>query len=230
MNFLSHYYFDRHENNSERILGALLPDLLKNTDKSWIIRAERKDPGLFRTQEGVFNLMQGWLRHIHIDKIFHSSNFFMEHTAALRQIIKPILVNSEVRPSFLAHISLELMLDSVLLQNEDINIHTFYLQIKTVNKDNLASFLHLAGVTDLPRFDRFLEGFIRSGYLATYVETEKIIYALGRICERIWPIPFSDKQKEELRLALLPYLEYIKLHYKSIFDEIENKINPYTEF
>ena len=40
MNFLSHYYFDRTETNCYHILGTVLPDLLKNADKTIVLHPE----------------------------------------------------------------------------------------------------------------------------------------------------------------------------------------------
>ena len=41
MNFLSHYYFDQYSADSYHILGTVLPDLLKNADKTIIIHPEK---------------------------------------------------------------------------------------------------------------------------------------------------------------------------------------------
>ena len=45
MNFLSHYYFDRDVTNCYHILGIVLPDLLKNADKTIVLGAHLGLPG-----------------------------------------------------------------------------------------------------------------------------------------------------------------------------------------
>jgi hypothetical protein len=42
MNFLSHFYFDRHCDDPHLVLGAVLPDLVKNARKDWNLQPERK--------------------------------------------------------------------------------------------------------------------------------------------------------------------------------------------
>jgi hypothetical protein len=41
MNFLSHFYFDRHSEDPHLVLGAVLPDLVKNARKDWNLHPER---------------------------------------------------------------------------------------------------------------------------------------------------------------------------------------------
>lgn len=49
MNFLSHYYFERYTGHSERVLGGLLPDLLKNVDKGYNFQPQRYESLFFLT-------------------------------------------------------------------------------------------------------------------------------------------------------------------------------------
>lgn len=228
MNFLSHYYFDRNESEPERVLGAILPDLLKNADKTWVIKPEKEFPPSVQLPGKLDYFMQGWRRHIYIDKLFHSSAFFLTNTAELREIIKPVLHGSPVRPSFLAHIALELMLDSLLLTNGNIDADEFYRHLKSVDEESLDLFLTNIHVPAPLKYYRFMDDFIGSRYLATYGDTGKVVYALGQICRRIWDDPFTEQQKEELRLALLPFLARLGAYYHTIFDEIEAKLSPYT--
>ena len=108
MNFLSHFYFDRNNRDPNFVMGSILPDLVKNTRKDWNFHPQ-KDANLYSSPE-LASLLKGWKRHLEIDKHFHSSAFFSAHTLAIRTAIGPVLENSPIRPSFIAHIALELML------------------------------------------------------------------------------------------------------------------------
>ncbi len=227
MNFLSHYYFDRGSDNAERVMGMVLPDLMKNARKEWNIRPEKREEE-FTGDEKTASLMEGWKRHLAVDKYFHTSDFFCHHTAQLKEIIKPLLSGSEVRPSFLAHVSLELMLDNILLTEGVVDPLNLYRLLAAADTEVLAAFLVKNGITDTSPFFNFLDDFITSEYLATYDQKGKIIYALTRICMRLWADPFTVEQKDQLALHLLPYISTIKEDYQTIFDEIEIKLIPYT--
>ena len=125
MNFLSHYYFERQNQDSNMVLGTVLPDLVKNAHKDWNLYPQ-KNEALFIEDNQQNSLLRGWKRHLEVDLIFHSSDFFIAEMAKLKQLLLPILNDSPVRPSFLAHIGVELVLDHLLVVNGKININSFY--------------------------------------------------------------------------------------------------------
>lgn len=229
MNFLSHFYFDRFEDNPYRIMGMVLPDLIKNANKSWNPRPEKKEY-LFQHDRLQVNIMEGWKRHLQVDRYFHSSVFFYHHTHILRLKIVPYLESSAVRPSFVAHIALELMLDNLLLTELNMDSSQFYHYLKLTDKKVLADFLLLNEITDSAKFFLFLDEFIKSKYLESYRNPRDIMYAIGKICLRVWPEPFNEEQKLQLTLILISYLEELRGDFLTIFEQIEAELAPYKEF
>ncbi|KAA8481893.1 hypothetical protein BDE36_4027 [Arcticibacter tournemirensis] len=227
MNFLSHFYFDRYSDNPERIIGMVLPDLVKNARKDWCIRPE-KHQYLFTADKKLNCILEGWKRHLEVDRYFHSSDFFHFHTQKIKALIGPFLINAEVRPSFVAHIALELMLDSLLLKERVVGTNQFYKYLSEADVPSTKIFLELNGISDTTQFFTFLDEFISSAYLNQYNDSGHIIYAIGRICMRLWTGPFSDTQKLQLTAVLLPYMEKLEKEYMEIFDQIERRLNPYT--
>ena len=224
MNFLSHFYFDRDASNPELVLGCVLPDLVKNANKAWNIHPEKK-VHLFDGSDKLQSILTGWQRHLDIDRYFHNSDFFIKHTQAIRNLVAPILEDSEVRPSFLAHISLELMLDSLLLTLEEINAFHFYDQLARVERSTVKHFLELNMVTDTARFFRFFDQFMEVNYLHSYSESENLIYALNRICMRIWEDPLNNEQKLKLNVVLLDYQKELESSYMDIFFDLNRRVN-----
>lgn len=223
MNFLSHFYFDRHTSDPEQVLGGVMPDLVKNANKTWTIHPEKK-PHLFKESEKMQSILTGWQKHLDIDRYFHNCDFFMEHTQEIRKMIVPILQDSEIRPSFLAHISLELMLDSLLVKLQEINAFDFYDQLANVERDSVKNFLELNQVTDTDKFFRFFDMFLEVNYLHSYNEADNLIYALNRICMRLWPQPMNKYQKFQLNTVLMDYQSNLEGSYKTIFMELDNHL------
>ena len=222
MNFLSHFYFDRYTSDPELVIGMVLPDLLRNAKKEWNIRPERYEDAY--TDAFVKKIYTGWQRHIKVDKHFHCSDFFLSHTKEIRTTISPFLITSPARAFFVAHIALELMLDSLLLKENLLNTTIFYTHLTNTNKNALAQFFELNNITDQAIFFRFLDEFIEAKYLNTYIDPEEIIYALNRICMRIWDNPFNDTQKLQLKAVLIDYQENLKNDFMTIFEEIEKRL------
>lgn len=223
MNFLSHFYFDRNNKDPNYVIGGILPDLVKNARKDWIFHPEKNTP-LYLSPE-LESLFAGWKRHLEIDKHFHSSDFFTVHTAAIRTAIAPVLKNSPIRPSFIAHIALELMLDSLLLAENLIDANQFYYIISLSDRSSLYNFLILNKADDPVLFFNFLDEFIQSRYLHSYREAQNIMYAINRICLRVWQDPMSETQKLQLISILPGYQEELENTFMDIFFEINTKLS-----
>jgi len=222
MNFLSHYYFDRDVNNCYHILGTVLPDLLKNADKTIVLHPEK----LHHQNESVNCIIKGWNKHLEVDKYFHSSDFFLTHSHQLKKELAPVIQGSPVKPFFLGHIALELILDNLLITTNKIDVYDFYDHMQSCDDAIIQEFLTFAGLADTTKFFRFFNGFKKDGYLHTYSETPKIAYALKRICMRVWKDPFTDENEEAINDVVVAYREHIYDSFMEIFNEIDSKLIP----
>jgi hypothetical protein len=99
MNFLSHFYFDNSHKDSYHILGVLLPDLIKNADKKWIIHPEKNQHSYIKPQH--LALFSGYQKHLAVDRIFHNSAFFKHYQHQFKADLKHALGNSNVKLFFL---------------------------------------------------------------------------------------------------------------------------------
>jgi len=223
MNFLSHYYFDKLTQDANVVMGTVLPDLIKNASKEANLYPQ-KNEFLFKGNPDEENLLKGWKRHLAVDLHFHSSLFFLEKTAVLKELIKPIVVGTLVRPSFLAHIGLELLLDHLLIEHNLIQVNEFYDKLIAVDRNSLADFLEHCGLKNQAVFEKFLESFISSKYLLSYQKLENISYALNRICMRLWPETLNEFQLQELTFQLGIFKPLLEEDFMNIFEDIKNKL------
>jgi len=224
MNFLSHYYFDRANIDANVVMGTVLPDLIKNAAKEANLYPQ-KNEFLFKGNLDEEGLLSGWKRHLAVDLYFHSSDFFLEKTTELKQLVKPIVENTAVRPSFLAHIGLELLLDHLLIEHNLIQVHHFYDKLNAVKKESLSDFLEHCNLKNPQVFFNFLEKFISSKYLLSYQQLENISYALNRICMRLWPQTLNEIQLQQLTFELGIFKAVLQKDFMDVFKEIEGKIN-----
>lgn len=220
MNFLSHYYFDRDTTDCYFTLGTVLPDLLKNADKTIILHPEK-----LQHQDAEVNaIIAGWNRHLLVDKHFHSSEFFTRHSHALKLELTPAIAGSPVKPFFLGHIAIELILDNLLLTTGEVTVADFYDHLDSCKADVIAEFLRFAGLKESNTFFKFFEEFKRSRYLTTYADLPKVAYALKRICMRVWPQPFTAAQEGKMTEVLLDYRQNLLESFIDIYIEIEAKL------
>lgn len=227
MNFLSHFYFDRHSEDPHLVLGTIMPDLVKNARKDWNLHPGKKIELYDNSVE--HSILKGWERHLAVDRHFHNSDFFHTHTRAIKKLILPALENSVVRPSFLAHISLELMLDSTLLNHNHLDAEDLYAQLRQSDRKSIQGFLEKNNVDEPSHFFHFYEKFIESQYLHSYRESHQIMYALNRICMRIWKDPLNEGQMDQLTKVLTEYHALLAESYMEIYDEISLVIDPFKK-
>ncbi|EDM38779.1 hypothetical protein PBAL39_21940 [Pedobacter sp. BAL39] len=205
------------------VIGVVLPDFIKNAEKDCNLYP-LKTPELFKPFSIQSAILSGWERHVRVDQLFHTSTFFSTQSHALKLLILPACEGSPVKPFFLAHIGLELLLDHLLITHNLVNINRFYEQLENADKNAIDSFLKNAGMTNTDLFFRFLNNFISSRYLLSYQKIENISYALQQICKRIWADPFTEDQIGMLNAQLEVFRQQIEHDYLSIFEDIQNTI------
>lgn len=221
MNFLSHFYFDRDTDNCYLVLGTVLPDLLKNADKTIILHPEK----LYHPHESVNSMICGWKKHLEVDRYFHSSDFFLTHSHRLKNMLTPAIEGSPVKPFFLGHIALELILDNLLLTTNKITVDGFYKHLEGCDANVIGEFLTFAGLADATVFFKFYDDFKKSRYLYSYSDTREIAYALKKICMRVWDNPFTLVQEAAMNEILMAYRAELAGNFMSIFHEIDAKLS-----
>ena len=89
----------------------------------------------------------------------------------------------------------------------------------------MIKFLELNDIDDTDHFLKFFDKFIQSNYLNSYRQSHNIIYALNRICMRIWKDPLTESQMHNLSKILTEYHDNLQGNYIEIFDEISLAID-----
>jgi hypothetical protein len=224
MNFLSHYFFDRETTNCYHTLGTVLPDLLKNANKNINLHPEK----LTHPDPEISDIISGWKKHLEVDRYFHTSQFFITRSSELRQLLEPAIKGSPVKSFFLGHITLELILDNLLLTTNKVSADSFYDQLASCDLETIEQFLNFSGLQDTDEFFRFFENFIRSRYLQTYTDTQQIAYALRRICMRVWHDPFTTEQEGHMNAIISAYRDALYNSFMTIFDLIEYKLTSHS--
>ena len=220
MNFLSHYYFERYHRNPELVMGCVLPDLVKNADRDINVLPHKYEQR-FDGNPKLRHLYEGWERHVETDRYFHNAPFFYTHTHELKLLLAPAVAGTPIRPSFLSHIALELLLDHLLLQHRAVHESDFYGCLAAADRDTVGRFLTLCGVTDTTFFFTYFNSFMRAQYVGSYRQFDQLTYAIINVCRRLWKVRLDDGQQEQMTDALAQYAVLLDSSFRSIFDEVE---------
>ncbi|MEZ4883920.1 MAG: hypothetical protein R3E32_04200 [Chitinophagales bacterium] len=219
MNYLSHYYFDKDDDRPHYILGLILPDLVRTFNR------ERLQPQIIETHWDVpiRNLQEGVNKHHHIDKLFHSSNFFRTYNKKTFKQLQQIELEGITKyRHFISHVLIEMLLDRLLLK-EDLNTaFTFYYKLNATDKLIFMNYFnHIPAVEgDLENLWLFFQRFCSSEFLYDYQNNEGLILRLGGVMQRITKQSFTATDKVKLSLFIDGLEGELKGVYKGIFEEL----------
>lgn len=221
MNYLSHYYFDQENTDPYYILGIALPDLSKNHHRRWNIHPQ-KHLESYTNNPHLLSIYKGWQRHLHIDHHFHESEYFNKNSHLITERIRTIpLENKVVKPFMLGHIGLELVLDTLLIKNNKLEVDSFYEKLNACNLDHIIDFLEINEVSNAVAFREFYNRFCEVKYLMSYKSNESIVYALNRIQYRITGQYFTENDTRLMHHHIAELMDIIEHDYLSIFEELQ---------
>lgn len=188
MNFFSHYYIDKENPSPVFLFGTLLPELMPHFNQH-IRKAVFNAPAEGQQINPVFQaIFKGIQRHYQVDKLFHNHPFFIQHTQYIKQQIlqNPGLAVLHTKTYYLAHITLELMIDRVLIKTNAAEPDSFYKFLSTINTETIAQYFAFIGKSEqLPDFLKTYEAHNRIKFLYYYPNNEKFTEALLRLYSKI---------------------------------------------
>lgn len=204
MNFFAHFLVDRRHNQPQFNAALIAPDLLRH----FLTKNNRVNWQLLKNNQEIVsgNLIpfcEGGLQHLLRDKQFHQSEFFEKIYQNNRESWSKLGAQIGLeRWWFSLHVSVELIIDKILINNHLNSLHEFYntlAQQRQCYKALLTLLNHQDEELFLQRFDKFLE----SQYLFHYREFSGISYALHRIHHSLAiPTPWHPNNTDHLVFAL----------------------------
>jgi hypothetical protein len=224
MNYLSHYYFDRKNADPYYILGIALPDLVKNHNRRWNVHPSKFEKE-YAENPHLQSIYQGWLQHLRVDHYFHESSFFTEKSHLITTRMRTIpFENTKVKPFMIGHVGLEIMLDTLLIKNKNLDASIFYSHLGSCDMSHIIRFLEINEIENAAAFQHFYERFCEFQYLLSYQNNESIVYALNRIQFRLTQQYLSDKDVTLMNKEMAAIMELVEQDYLFIFEEIEAHI------
>jgi hypothetical protein len=184
MNFLAHGLL--HLDAPWTLTGTALPDWLRLLHrKARVNLAEvRKVAATDGGRRG--RLAQGLLAHHEDDRRFHQSQAFEEATRSLTDQIRAHNTQKlRIRPSFVSHILLEMLLDAALMAADETRVDRYYESLAQVEPadvwDQTKSWVPVAA-DDLPLV---MTRFVQIGFLREYQHDERVLFRLGQVMSRV---------------------------------------------
>lgn len=222
MNFVAHYYLDRHRPESEFAVGVATPDLMSIYNAALRVKYNQitslKDE-VFEGEHGTF--VSGVVRHFDADRIFHTSDFFYEETKWLSNKFTTEGRGIEVpRKFFVAHVLLELIMDKVLIREHPGILDEYYAHFDNADPLEIKASTEFLVGHELPNYESFLRKFRENEYLFNYTEWNHILFVLKRILKRVNIAEEAFITSPHFLAILEDFEQRLTIEYHRVFGDI----------
>ncbi|MGE4002976.1 MAG: hypothetical protein AB7I48_22525 [Planctomycetaceae bacterium] len=185
MRFLDRPYF---------LVGTALPDLLSVVDRNVRLRAKLVEPFAGGRSDPAGQLAAGVLQHLHDDRWFHKTRAFFEVTGELTRLFREHGTGDDrFRASFLGHIVTELLLDRVLDAEHPGGLDRYYAALEQVDGSVIEDAVNRMARQPTRRLAMFLGLFQRERFLYDYADSERLLFRLNQVMQRVKlpPLPVA---------------------------------------
>jgi len=195
VNYLSHYFFDRDEDNKYFNIGLILPDLARSHIAKLRINPYKNIT--FTTKE-IASMNDGCNKHFASDRKFHNWMTFVELTNKATDMIRESGDKDINRDYFITHIMVEILLDKILLDQNPTLADDFYAMIDNVEMDWILKFMRYAGLQDDELWKGQHKRFMKAAFLKSYTSVENVVAAVEGVCANLGMIELNDDQRNLL--------------------------------
>lgn len=186
------------------LAGTAVPDWLSVADRKVRLRAQRVAPFADGTDSPRAQLAAGVLQHLEDDHWFHHTEAFIETSSQLTRLYRQALgADNGFRPGFLGHVSTELLLDGLLIEDNPQRLDAYYEELAQIDPDVVQEVVNTMVVNATSRLADFIGRFRRAQFLRDYTDSGRLLARLNQVMQRI-KLNRLPPQAEEVLVAGRP--------------------------
>ena len=184
MNYFAHAlpFFD----DAYFVAGTGVPDWLAVVDRKARVRLKRAEPFAEDADPTVAAVARGVAQHIRDDNHFHRTRAFtelsLELTAAARDVLD---TESGLRPGFLGHLLVEVLLDAALIAEAPQRLESYYELLGTVDAGLVENAVNRMALQPTRRLSPMISRFRQARILWDYQEDGKLMGRLNQVMRRV---------------------------------------------
>jgi len=168
------------------LAGTAVPDWLNVVDRKVRARSKAAKPWIQSNDKIASVIASGIVQHHHDDDWFHRTDEFnrlqWKFTAEIRDFLGQ---DSGMRPSFLGHILVELLLDSTLIEEDPHQLSSYYQALGEIDAEQTQRVVEQIAGKPADKMAWFIERFLEVRFLADYPHDEKLLYRLNQVMQRV---------------------------------------------
>ena len=179
------------------LAGTAVPDWLNVVDRKIRARSRNAEPLVGDPDPRCSTIARGIIQHHQDDHWFHRTpafaNLSLQLTCEIRDFLGP---DDGLRCHFLGHILVEILLDSVLIENHPTLLEDYYDALRKVDGDAVAQTVTRISGRCSDGLAYLLPRFIEERFLWDYPLDDKLLIRLNQVMRRVklaeLPESFTD--------------------------------------
>jgi hypothetical protein len=169
-----------------QVAGAAVPDWLGLTNPRLRCRSRQAEPFLDSHDPATIAIARGVMRHHADDGWFHETTAFCELSLEAARRVRHATGDVDgMRPSFLGHILVELLIDASLIAEDRAGVDAYYRALGSVDASRVAQTISQMTGADASPLASIIERFTAMRFLYDYVEDELLAYRLNQVMRRV---------------------------------------------
>lgn len=188
MNYLAHAWplMQGGSPDPYELAGVAVPDWLSVAAKKTKCRSRDAAPHRGSSDPRLAALAQGVCRHHADDGWFHDSPAFGELSLGFAKTLRESLHEAtSMRPWFLGHVLVELLLDDELAKRTPGLLDAYYEAIAEVDAERVAEGIHRMCGRDVGRLAHFVDRYVEMRFLADYRDDTRLTKRLNQVMSRV---------------------------------------------
>ncbi|PQO48014.1 hypothetical protein [Blastopirellula marina] len=168
------------------LAGTAVPDWLNVVDRKMRARSKGALPHCDADDPVMAEVARGVVQHHQDDDWFHRTPAFGELSWRFTVLIRDgIGADDGLRPSFLGHILVELLLDSELAKRNPGLLSAYYEALGKIEPAKVETAVNAIATRTSDRLAWFIERFLEVRFLEDYAEDEKLTLRLNQVLQRV---------------------------------------------
>jgi hypothetical protein len=168
------------------VAGAAVPDWLGLTRPRLRCRSRQALPWIDATDSATAAIARGVVRHHADDDWFHQTPAFCELSLEFARRIRHVTGDVDgMRPSFLGHILVELLLDATIMAEDPSTLDAYYAALSSVDANVVARAVGEMTGADASSLASIIRRFVPMRFLYDYVEDEPLAFRLNQVMHRV---------------------------------------------
>lgn len=180
------------------LAGTAVPDWLNLVDRRRRARRKLALPMISHSDWKWADIARGIVQHHDDDQWFHATREFAELSLQLTVLVRDKIGNDDgLRPSFLGHILVELLLDDRLIKNDPQRLESYYEAIHGLDARLVAQVVSEITGGDTSRLATVIRRFCEEQFLYDYASDERLHSRLNQVMRRV-KLPLLPSDFEDL--------------------------------